>query len=163
MCCIISWRLLSHLVKLPPRPYTLHFPLLFRCHDRPTHLCVLYKFKDSTNRRHITKAEQIPQVLSKMKEYFDGNYHPSIQASTAWCEVKIGFNVDKETMFDDVKYLLKEHGDFAFYAKTIQYQKVTCFGYLLFSTWTMDKKRVMESLEVCCEEEFKQQIQINAF
>jgi len=124
--------------------------------------CVIFKFKDSTNRRHITKSEQIPQVLSKMKEYFDGNYRPSTQASIAWCEVKIGFNIDRETMFDDVKYLLKEHGDFAFYAKALQYQKVTCFGYLLFSTWTMDKKRVMESLEVCCEEEFKQEIQINA-
>ena len=144
---------------------TLHaaFSIVIQMPRQADPSCVLYKFKDSTNRRHITKAEQIPQVLSKMKEYFDGNYHPSIQASTAWCEVKNGFNVDKETMFDDVKYLLKEHGDFAFYAKTLQYQKVTCFGYLLFSTWTMDKKRVMESLEVCCEEEFKQQIQINAF
>ena len=124
--------------------------------------CVLFKFKDDTNRRHITKAAQIPQVLSKMKEYFDGTYRPATQANTIWCEVKIGFNIEKETMFDDVKYLLKEHGDFAFYEKALQYRKVTCFGYLLFSTWTMDRTRIMESLELCCSEEFGKDIIINA-
>lgn len=97
-----------------------------------------------------------------MQEYFDGTYRPSTQASTAWCEVKIGFNVEKETMFDDVKYLLKEHGDFDFYEKALQYRKVTCFGYLLFSTWTMDRKRVQESRELCCEQEFIKKIILNA-
>ena len=117
--------------------------------------CVVFKFKDDMNRRHITTSKQIPQVMPKMKEYFDGTYRPSTQASTTWCEVKIGFNVEKETMFDDIKYLLKEHGDFAFYEKALQYRKVTCFGYLLFSTWTMERKRIIESLELCCEQEFK--------
>ena len=124
--------------------------------------CVIFKFKDDTSRRHITLSSQIPQVLSKMKEYFDGTYRPSTQAATVWCEMKIGFNVEKETMFDDIKYLLKEHGDFAFYEKALQYRKVVCFGYLLFSTWTMDRQRVIDSITLCCEREFNRDIIINA-
>ena len=124
--------------------------------------CVLFKFKDDANRKHITTPQQIPQVMSKMKEFFDGTYRPSIQASTAWCEVKIGSNVDKETMFDDVKYLLKEYVDFAFYEKALQYRKVTCFGYFLFSTWTMERKQVVEGLENCCKVEFNKEIIVNA-
>ena len=143
---------------------TLHdaFSLVIQMLRQADPSCVIFKFKDDTNRRHITSSPQIPQVLSKMKEYFDGTYRPSTQASLVWCELKIGFNVDKETMFDDVKYLLKEHGDFAFYEKALQYRKVVCLGYLLFSTWTMDKQRVVDSITLCCDREFNRDIIINA-
>ena len=41
----------------------------------------------------------------------------------AWAEIKIGFNGEEETVMEDIKYLLKENGDYLLYPKALQVEK----------------------------------------
>ena len=135
--------------------------VILQCLQKAAPECVIFKYKDKTNSKRITKASQIPLVLSKIKEYFDGKYRPSTTPMDAWAEIKIGFNGEEETVMEDIKYLLKENGDYLLYPKALQVEKTNIFGYLLFSVRTMCRERLIMTLEQYAEVEFKRKIKVN--
>ena len=120
--------------------------------------CVVFKYKDKTNTKRITTASQMPLVLSKMKEYFDGRYRPSTKAMDVWTEIKIRFNADRKTLMEDLKYLLKENGEFLLYPKA----KTYVFGYLLFSVRSIERERLIETIQMYELDELNVKLEINA-
>ena len=79
-----------------------------------------------------------------------------------WAEVKIGFNAEQETMMEDIKFLLKENGEFLLYPKALQVEKANVFGYLLFSVRSMERARLIETIQHYADIELNKKLEINA-
>lgn len=107
---------------------------------------VLYVYKDDNTASYIKLPTQVPEVMSKIKNYFHGRFRPNSSPSNIWPDVRIGFNIDSETFFDDAKSLLDDKGNYGLYKKDIQAAETTDIGFLLFSNVYQDRERVRDAI-----------------
>ena len=103
----------------------------------------------------INHPDKIPDTPSKIKEYFHGRYRPNAKAMTIWPDIKIGFNTEEDSFFEDCSALLGEKGEFGLYKKDIQAEETEEVGFLLFSTQQHDKKRLRTAIIKRTEETYK--------
>ena len=107
---------------------------------------VLYFYNDESNAGYIKLPTQVPEVILKIKLYFHGRYRPNSAANAIWPELRIGFNVDSETFFEDAKGLLDDKGNYGLYRKEIQAAETVVAGFLLSSNVYQDRARVKKAI-----------------
>lgn len=89
--------------------------------------------------------------MSKIKLYFNGRFRPNSSSTTIWPNLRIWFNIDSETFFEDAKSLLDDKGNYGLYKKDIQAAETSDAGFLLFSNIYQDRERVKEAILHQCK------------
>ena len=114
--------------------------------------CVLYKFQDTTNTQFINNPTQVPEMPSKIKEYFKGRYRSNSKQQDVWFEFRIGFTKPEEIFIEDARALLQSKPGMVLWKKDLQVEEVEEVGFFLFSRLQQNKKRIIATLKRCIKD-----------
>ena len=107
----------------------------------------LYEYMDKANKKFINNPTQIPETPSKIKSFFHGRYRPNSKSITIWPDVKVGFNIEPETFFEDVTALFQDTKTFGLFKKDLQAEETEEIGFLLFSSRQHDVQRLRKTIQ----------------